>query len=217
MMKGHMITSIFCVILMFHTQPAEASGGILKSRPVDPSLLNSLRQGGYILYVRHGEATAGEDMAEIDFNDCSTQKNLSETGRRQAAHFGEALRRLHIPVETPVLASPFCRTVETAELAFGKGKVQTDPFWVRIYQLSGSLSPAEQQRIVNDLTSVLEVLPSPGTNRIIIAHGFPQGVGLGEVANLGTVIIKPNGQGKGFEVVGRFTLDEWLSLLQEAG
>ncbi len=216
MMKGHIITGIFCVILMFHMQPVEASGGSLKSRPVDPSLLNSLRQGGYILYVRHGEATAGEDIADIDFNDCSTQRNLSETGRRQAVQFGEALRRLHIPVETPVLASPFCRAKETAELAFGKGKVQTDPFWVRIHQLSGSLSPAEQQGIVNDLTSVLEVLPSPGTNQIIIAHSFPQGVGLGGIADLGTVIVKPNGQGKGYQVAGRFTLDEWLSLLREA-
>lgn len=217
MMKGHIMTGIFCVILMFHTQPVEASGDSLRSRPVDPSLLNSLRQGGYILYVRHGEATAGKDLADIDFNDCSTQRNLSETGRRQAAQFGEALRRLRIPVQTPVLASPFCRAKETAELAFGKGKVQTDPFWIRIYQLSDSLSPAGQQGIVKDLASVLEVSPSPGTNRIIIAHSFPQGVGLGEIADLGTVIVEPKGQGKGYEVVGRFTLEEWLSLLRDAG
>ncbi|WP_310829560.1 histidine phosphatase family protein [Paenibacillus pedocola] len=216
MIKGHIITGILCIILMFHTQPVEASGGILKSRPVEPSLLNSLRQGGYILYVRHGEATVGEDIPGMDFNDCSTQRNLSEAGRRQAVQFGEALRRLQIPVQTPVLASPFCRAKETAELAFGEGMVQTDAFWARIYNLSNSLSPAEQQGLVNDLTSALEGSPSPGTNKVIIAHSFPQGVGLGEIANLGTIIIKPNGQGKGFEVVGRFTLEEWLSLLREA-
>ncbi|MDQ0193839.1 histidine phosphatase family protein [Paenibacillus wynnii] len=212
-MKRLFFTSIFCVLLMFHTQSVEASGGILKSRPVDPSLLNSLRQGGYILYVRHGEATVGEDIPRIDFNDCSTQRNLSEAGRRQAEKFGEALHSLQIPVQTPVLASPFCRAKETAELAFGESKVQTDSFWVRIYNLSGSLPPAEQQGILNDLTSVLEVLPSPRTNKVIIAHSFPQGVGLGGISNLGTVIVKPKGQGNGYEIVGRFTLDELLSLL----
>lgn len=197
---------------MFHTQPLDASGGILKSRPADPSLLNSLRQGGYILYVRHGEATVGEDIPGIDFNDCSTQRNLSEAGRRQAEQFGEALRNLQIPVQTPVLASPFCRAKETAELAFGEGNVQTDSFWVRVYNLGSVLPPAEQQVTINELTSVLETLPSPRANKVIIAHSFPQGVGLGEITNLGTVIVKPRGQGKGFEVVGGFTLEELLNL-----
>ncbi|WP_308636945.1 histidine phosphatase family protein [Paenibacillus silvisoli] len=211
-MKRLFFTSILCLLFMFHTQPLDASGGILKSRPLDPSLLNSLRQGGYILYVRHGEATVGEDISRIDFNDCSTQRNLSEAGRRQAEKFGEALRSLQIPVQTPVLASPFCRAKETAELAFGKGNVQTDSFWFRVYNLSGAVPPAEQQATINELTSVLETLPSPRTNKVIIAHSFPQGVGLGEITNLGTVIVKPRGQGNGFEVVGGFTLDELLNL-----
>ncbi|AWB46619.1 histidine phosphatase family protein [Paenibacillus sp. CAA11] len=212
-MKRFFSISIFCVLLMILTQPIGASGGALKSRPVDPSLLNSLRQGGYILYVRHGDATVGEDSPNINFNDCSTQRNLPEAGRRQAVKFGEALRSLQIPIQTPVLASPFCRTKETAALAFGEDKVQADPFWVKIYNLSGSLPPAEQQATLNDLTSKLEASPPPKTNKVIVAHSFPQGIGLGEIPNLGTVVIKPRGQGNGFEVVGRFTLDELLGLL----
>lgn len=211
-MKRLIFISIFCVLLLIHSQSVGASGYMLGSRPlVDPSLIDSLRQGGYILYVRHGEATVGEDLPNIDFNDCSTQRNLSEAGRRQAAQFGEAMRRLQIPIQTPVIASPFCRTRETAELAFGKNKVQTDSFWVRIYNLGSSLPPAEQQVILDDLSSILEVLPSPRTNKVIIAHSFPRGVGLGEITNLGTVIVKPGGRGHGFEVVGRFTLDGLLN------
>ncbi|WP_225446099.1 histidine phosphatase family protein [Paenibacillus rhizovicinus] len=183
----------------------------MKSRPSDPSVINSLRQGGYILYVRHGEATVGEDAPRVDFNDCSTQRNLSEAGRRQAEKYGEALRSLQIPVQAPVIASPFCRAKETAELAFGEGKVQTDSFWVRVYNLSSTLPPAEQQATINDLTTVLETLPPQGSNKVIVAHSFPRGIGLGEITNLGTVIVKPRGQGNGFEIVGRFTLDEWLS------
>ncbi|MBQ4901187.1 histidine phosphatase family protein [Paenibacillus sp. Marseille-P2973] len=211
-MKRLIFSSIFCILLLLHTPSMEASAGILTSRPADPSLLSSLRQGGYILYVRHGEAIVGEDSPSLDFKDCSTQKNLSETGKRQAEKFGEALRSLQIPVQTPVLASPFCRTKQTAALAFGEDKVETDPFWVKIYNLSDSLPPAEQQGILNDFTSVLEELPQPKTNKVIIAHSFPQGIGLGEITNLGTVIVKPRGRGHGYEVVGRLTLDELTSL-----
>ncbi|MNI85890.1 hypothetical protein D3C73_1429230 [compost metagenome] len=74
------------------------------------------------------------------------------------------------------------------------------------------MPPAEQQKTLNDLTSVLEVLPSPRANKVIIAHSFPQGIGLGEITNLGTVIVKPRGRGHGYEVVGRLTLDELTSL-----
>lgn len=206
-MNRLIVTSIFCVLFIIHSQSMEAGS----RHSVDPSVINSLRQGGYILYVRHGEATIGEDLPNIDFNDCSTQRNLSEAGRRQAEQFGEALRRLQIPIQTPVIVSPFCRTRETAELAFGKDKAHTDSFWIRIYNLGSSLSPAEQQATLNELTFVLEVLPSPRTNKVIIAHSFPRGVGLGEITNLGTVIIKPRGRGHGFEVVGGFTLDELLN------
>ncbi|MCK9857668.1 histidine phosphatase family protein [Paenibacillus sp. ATY16] len=176
--------------------------------PADPSLLKSLQQGGYILYVRHGDATVGADSPSINFNDCSTQRNLSEAGRSQAVSYGNALRQLHIPVQVPVVASPFCRTKETAELAFGAGNVRTDPFWVRIYQLGGSVPPAQQEAVLQALSAQLEIPPPPGTNKVIMAHSFPPGVGLGEIKSVGTVVIKPKGQGNGYDIAGRFDLDE---------
>jgi broad specificity phosphatase PhoE len=83
------------------------------------SLLSSLQAGGYVLYARHGEATIGEDQPYLNFQDCSTQRNLSEVGRRQGVTYGETLRRLHFPISYPIVVSPFCRTIETAQLAFG--------------------------------------------------------------------------------------------------
>lgn len=52
---------------------------------------------------------------------------------------------------------------------------------------------------------MLEMKPPPGTNIDIIAHSFPKGIGLGEIANMRTVIIKPRGQGNGYEVVRKLT------------
>ena len=179
---------------------------------MDDSLLNSLRKGGFILYARHGEATVGEDLPYFNFQDCLTQRNLSEYGRRQATYYGEMLRYLQIPTQSPVSTSPFCRTIETAQLAFGVGNVQVNPFWFEIYRLSGDLPSSDRQIILNSFKSVLETMPVDGNNKVIVAHSFPKGEGLGDIPFMGTVILKPKGAGNGYEIVGRLSLEDWSKL-----
>ena len=102
-------------------------------------LLNSLRKGGFIFYARHGEATVGRDLPVLNFQNCLTQRNLSEMGRRQAIYYGEILRILNkYRINSSVSTSPFCRTIETAQLAFGSGNVEVNPFWGEVYRLSGN-------------------------------------------------------------------------------
>lgn len=175
-------------------------------------LLDLLRNGGYILYARHGEATVGEDRPDLDFRNCYTQRNLSDLGRRQAVYYGELVRTLQIPIGYPVVASPFCRAIETGQLAFGREYAQIDPFWIETYNLSRNITQSEQQRILNGLRSRLETVPSPGTNQVIIAHSFPSGVGLGQIPDMGTVIVRPLGQGSGFEIVTRVSLRDLANL-----
>jgi len=191
----------------------EITGNIAQTISSNRSLIDLLRKGGYILYAKHGEATVGNDQANLSFEDCSTQRNLSQIGKRQALTYGETLRRLGIPVQYPVVASPLCRARETAELAFGEGNVQADPFWFETYKLSGNLSLAEQERVLNTLQSVLEIEPSPGSNKVIIAHSFPKGVGLGQISDMGTVVVKPHEQGQGHEVIIQISLEELKNLL----
>src|SRR5256885_16236611 len=98
-------------------QTAAAQRSSLPPRELAPAqLLAELRKGGYILYFRH----AATDMSQSDermksFEDCANQRNLIDRGRSDARKAAAAIRRLGIPVER-VLASPFCRTVETAQL-----------------------------------------------------------------------------------------------------
>lgn len=176
------------------------------------SLLNSLRKGGFIFYTKHGEASVGSDLPNLNFQDCSTQRNLSEMGRRQAIYYGEMLQYLQIPIKYPVSTSPFCRATETAQLAFGSGNVQVNPFWFEVYRLSGNLPSRDRQSILNNLPSVLETIPEEGKNKVIIAHSFPEGVGLGQLSDMETVIIKPRGRGLGYEVVRQLSLADWSSL-----
>ncbi|MGM9948526.1 MAG: histidine phosphatase family protein [Lysinibacillus sp.] len=173
------------------------------------SLLDSLRKGGFILYARHGEANIGSDLPHVNFQDCLTQRNLSAYGRWQAAYYGGIIRYWQIPIESPVSASPFCRTVETAQLAFGNSAVQVDPFWVEINRLSENAPNMNRQGVLNQVTSILEQTPGEGRNKVIVAHGFPEGVGLGQIPYMGTVVVKPKGKGNGYDIVGRLSLADW--------
>lgn len=172
------------------------------------SVLDALQQGGYILYARHAEATVGVDQPNLNFHNCYTQRNLSYNGRNQAVIFGDTIRRLGIPVMTPILASPLCRAVDTAVLAFGQEQVQIDPYWAEILRLSYHIPPVQQKNILNYLQSYLELQPATGTNRVIIAHGFPSGVGLGQMPNMGTIIVRPLGPGNGYEIVEKLRLSD---------
>lgn len=177
-------------------------------------LLDLLRRGRFILYARHGEATVEVDQPNLIFKNCLTQRNLSKSGRRQARYYGDILRTLCIPIKYPIIASPFCRTLQTAQLAFGSENVQIDPFWAEITKLNGSLSGKEQKRILKSLKSKLEIKPSKGSNKVIIAHTFPKGMGLGPIPNMGTVIVKPRGKGNGYKIVHRLSLAELRDLLR---
>ncbi len=174
-------------------------------------LLDLLRNGGNILYARYAHADVGDDLPSLDFNNCFTQRNLSQEGRRQAIKYGESLRELNIPVSFPVLASPFCRTVETALLAFGWPNVQTDPFWHEIYRLDKNLPEEERQSILEAFNFKMEKQPPQGSNYLIIAHSFPEGIGLGPIEYMETVIVKPLGEGSGYRVVAKLPLEELMN------
>lgn len=179
---------------------------------LNQSLVDLLREGGYILFARHGEATVGVDQPYFNFQNCYTQRNLSELGKRQAIYYGQILRDLRIPFQYPVQTSPFCRAIGTGQLAIGWENVQVDPFGYDIYKLSGNIPPIEQERILATLQSKLEAKPILGSNKVMIYHSFPQNIGLGEIPNMGTVIIKPLGQGEGYEIVARLSLADLANL-----
>src|SRR5215468_9222739 len=88
-----------------------------------PALRNALRSGGYVLYFRHTSTDFGQnDDKMTGYEDCATQRNLTQRGRDEARAIGAAIHRIGVPVDR-VLASPFCRTRETAELIFGRATV----------------------------------------------------------------------------------------------
>jgi hypothetical protein len=87
----------------------------------------SALRGGAIVLFRHAYAPGGGDPAGMRLGDCATQRNLDATGRAQAMRIGEALRAEGVPIGA-VLTSEWCRTRETAELAF-PGQARPEPIF----------------------------------------------------------------------------------------
>lgn len=77
-----------------------------------------LRNGGQVVLLVHANAPGSGEPASFDLDNCRTQRNLSERGRQQARRIGALFAARAEPVGQ-VLASRYCRTIETARLAFG--------------------------------------------------------------------------------------------------
>ena len=86
------------------------------------ALLSALRGGGYVLYFRHAATDFSQNDDQMTgYEDCAKQRNLTDRGRADARAMGVAIAALGIPVGD-VIASPFCRTQETARLIFELGR-----------------------------------------------------------------------------------------------
>ena len=169
------------------------------------ALLDELKSGGLILYFRHTSTDFGQnDDAMSGYEDCVRQRNLTDRGRDEARRIGEAVKRLGVPIGN-VLASPFCRTRETAQLIFGRETVSAA---VR----GGPARPGNGDRYA-ELRKLLSTPPQAGTNLAIASHGNPfhavtdtQYLAEGEAA-----VIRPLGA-QGFRIVARIPKDGWDAL-----
>jgi virginiamycin B lyase len=175
------------------------------------SLVEGLRRGGYVLVFRHAATDFSMADETRDLRDCSRQRNLNAEGRRQSRRIGSAVRRLGIPVGE-VLASPYCRTRDTARLAFGRLRLSTALLSAR-YLTSASARDRQPAR----LRRLLAARPRRGTNTVLVSHAFAiddaTGVNLaeGEVA-----VAAPAGVPRGFEIVATVEAGEWARLARRS-
>jgi hypothetical protein len=89
--------------------------------------INSLRQGGYVIVLRHGATPTDQaDTDPLHLENVAQQRQLNDKGREQARMMGAAMRKLNIPVGQ-VHTSAFNRAVETGQLlGFGEVKPSLD-------------------------------------------------------------------------------------------
>jgi broad specificity phosphatase PhoE len=175
---------------------APAAGG--SSVPVE-----KLREGGYVVTFRHAATDSGVDTTD-DLSDCSRQRNLNADGRRQSREIGQAFERLDIPVGR-VMASPFCRTRDTARLAFDRVRPTRALLSVEFFD-----SVREGRR--KGLRRLLKAEPREGTNTVLVTHGSAILDAVGEEPEEGDAVIVEPGRGKrGYAVVATVPVDDWRS------
>ena len=83
----------------------------------ETEILQNLKNGGNLIFIRHAYAPGGGDPENFDINDCSTQRNLDDSGRLQSKEIGNFFFKEKIPVDQ-VLSSEWCRCKETSKIAF---------------------------------------------------------------------------------------------------
>lgn len=190
------------------TVPPPAAGrSAVPARPISgPELLADLRKGGYVVYIRHTSTDFSRDDSQSKGDDdCDHQRALTDKGREEARQIGAAIRDLNIPVER-VLASPRCRTMETAMLAFGHAERASTA-------RGGPALPGNKDRYA-PLRKLLSTPPKPGANLVIASHGNPfyAVAGAPYLAEGEAAVVKPSG--KDFEIVARVRHDQWRTLAQ---
>lgn len=126
------------------------------------AIWDAAREPGSVVIVRHSYAPGTFDPPDAKLEDCSTQRNLDESGRAQARRLGEAFRANGVAVGT-VRSSPRCRCLETARLAFGRANA-----WD---VLQGSLrnESLRQRQLVEIRKAIAEHVSGPPL--VLVTHG----------------------------------------------
>ena len=201
----------------FHilTAAAVVSAGLLAVRveaasPASPPLISALREGGYVLVMRHASSPAQPpDKAIADRENTTLERQLDENGRNTARAMGSAMKLLHLPIRE-VFSSPTYRALETVRMAglpqprtvaeLGDGGQSMAPLQV---------SPAAWLR------NMVSQAPPAGTDRMLVTHA-PNitgafGANVADVADGEILVFRPDGNGDAM-LAGRIRIEDWPAL-----
>ena len=162
----------------------------------DEKLWSALKSGGQVVLIRHTITTPGVgDPPGFRLEDCATQRNLTDPGRRHAQRIGEEWRARKIPLER-VLSSPWCRCLETARLAFGK----TPESSAALGNLFGR--PENRERQVREMRALISGHAGKA-NLVLVTHGSTIAALTGVNPDTGEMVVLSKGA-----VAGRLSVPE---------
>ena len=172
-------------------------------------LVTQLRQGGYVLVMRHASSPREGPSAEnANPDNTRLERQLDEAGRRGAAAMGDAIRTLKIPIGA-VLASPTYRALETVKHAGFSAPTVVEELGDRRKSMQ-SVDEAQAAWLRQRVTEA----PASG-NTLLVTHqpnlsrAFPEWGST--VADGEVVVLRPDGRGDAM-LVGRIPIEEWPEL-----
>lgn len=191
--------------------PLHAAGA-----PEAALLVQQLRQGGYVLVMRHTDSPDQLPTAQsAEPDNTRHERQLSETGKQQAGSLGTALHTLAVPIG-PIYSSPTYRALQTVRLA-GLGTAQVVAALTEGPRgMQGTAAAAQ----VHWLQQAIERPPPPGSNILIVTH-TPNIVGAfgaaaSQIQSGEMLVYQPPAAGSAnnarARLLGRLTIDEWRAL-----
>ena len=172
-------------------------------------LVEALRDGGYVIVIRHTATEEGGVDDPTKLEDCAPQRELSDEGRQQARDLGQAIGDLDVPVGR-VVASPYCRTLETAKLAFGSGVSGDED----LLPLPGTGKPGNDKAI-DRAKQLVGAEPDDGDNTALVTHiSTIEPVTGATPEEGGSAVFAPEGDGE-FRLVAEVAPGGWQRLLEQ--
>ena len=147
---------------------AQRQEAVAPGSPAGDALVERLRRGGLVMFFRHADTQGQPCDRSFRIGDRAGQRNISLAGRAQSRQIGAAIKALRIPVETPVLAGPVFRARDTAELAFGAGRVR-----VVDGLLADDYAGARLDWVLSEHRRLFSEPVAAGSNRVLVGHRTP--------------------------------------------
>lgn len=164
----------------------------------DDAAWRALENPGTVALMRHALAPGTGDPTEVRIDDCSTQRNLNETGREQARRIGRMFRERGIAFDT-VFTSQWCRCRETAEL-LNLGRPVDLPSLNSFYE-NWSASEARTAATRRFLSE-----NAPGKRLILVTHQVNISALTGEFTRSGEVLVVRRSPDGTLRVIGAIHL-----------
>ena len=115
------------------------------------------------MMIRHALAPGSGDPPNFTIGDCTTQRNLDESGRNQARKIGDWLRSNGV-TSARVYSSQWCRCLETAAL-IGFGAVRELPALNSFYE-----RVQDREKNISTLKGFIRNQPVGGELIIMVTH-----------------------------------------------
>ena len=170
---------------------------IARGTIAEPLPLTELAKPGRILMLRHAQAPGVGDPPGFRLDDCATQRNLDDSGRRQARALGIRLATAGVAAAR-VYSSQWCRCLETARL-LQLGPVSELPALNSFFERSQG-----RDATIAALRAFLGSLPADGPPVVLVTHQ----VTINAFTSAGT----PSGGGSIFQLDGTGN-PRWLGTL----
>jgi phosphohistidine phosphatase SixA len=166
----------------------------------DERIWAALKQGGKVILLRHTHVDIREGIGRLAPGNCAEEVNLSASGVEQAKRIGEVFRAHGIAVGE-VLASPYCRCMDTGKLAFGHATAVQ--YLIPPGVVSDSQAKLNNERVLQEILKHRD-----SSNLVMITHDLNiSNIVLEPTVHMGEFfVLQPNGAD--FDIIGKIRMGD---------